>query len=241
VKSRVSRAQAVALAASTAIGAAANAATVSVSGGITVGSQGSNAVLGINQLGSMNFSGQGSGATVNGLIQFGNSFTGSQQLFTLVLTSFNFTSTNSAPVTIDVNIVQNYAVFNTSMTATGSHQLNGNTTGNRNGSVIVTSTHESTNLPVLNLTYTGAQNIGAQQGATTNVVPIDAVYTINTTYRFIIQGGTGSGSIILPDSGVDNATLVLVPLPPAAWSSIGGLATLGVVGYIRRRKLGAKA
>ena len=217
--------------------ASANAAQVNVSGGIVMPNTGTTGPLAANTNTGLVFSASGSGATVTGFVQATSTVVGDVQVLTLVLTNFDYTSSASGSVTIDVNLIQDYSISAPGSFATGSHQLNGNTTGTRNGNIVVTSMHESISLPVLNIAFFGAQNpIGAQQGQTTTVSPIDTIYTINTTYRFTIDGGTGSGSIILPDSGVDNATLVLVPLPSAAWAGMGGLALVGIGAGIRRRK-----
>ena len=74
---------------------------------------------------------------------------------------------------------------------------------------------------------------------TTSVTIIGNVYTTVSTYVFTFSGGTGTGSIILPDSGVDNTTLLLVPLPPAAYAGIGGLALAGFAAQRRRSTLRA--
>lgn len=214
----------------------AQAAQVSVTGGINVATTGSTGPLAVNSTSGITFSGSGAGATVTGLVASSNTVIGSQQTLNLRLTSFNFTSTSQSAVVIEVHILQNYTLVNPGAFATASHQLNGNSTGTRSGNIVVTSLHESTNLPVLNVGFVGATNpITAQQGQTTIVSPIDGIYTINTTYRFTIEGGAGSGTIILPDSGHDDVLLVLVPLPPAAMAGLTGLGMAGLGAAIRRR------
>lgn len=218
--------------------ACANGAQVTVAGGINVAATGTTGPLGPNATTAISFSGSSQDATVTGLAVATSTVVGDQQTLNLRLTGFNFTSTSQNRVIIDVTIIQDYSINSPGAFATGSHQLNGNSTGLRNGSILVTSVHESTNLPVLNVAFMGATNpITAQQGATTTVSPIDGIYTINTTYRFTIEGGAGSGSIILPDSGHDDVLLVLVPLPTAAWAGMGGLAMVGVGAGLRRRTL----
>ncbi len=217
------------------LAATANAAQVTVSGGVSVPTMGTTGPLSANTNTALSFTGSGAGATVAGLVQATSTVGGNVQVLTLVLTNFSFTSTSATAVVIDVTIVQDYHISDPGSFATGSHQLNGNSTGSRNGNIIVSSMHESTNLPVLNVAFIGADpNIGANQGITTTVSPIDTIYTITTTYRFTIEGGVGSGTIVLPDSGVDNATLVLVPIPQAAYAGIGGLALAGLA-VLRRR------
>jgi hypothetical protein len=211
----------------------ASAASVNVAGGAS-GSGSNTPVLGLNSITALPFTASGAGVTVNGLVQGGNSVVGDTQLFTLVLTNFNFTSTNQGTTTITVTVSQDYDIGAPGSSATGSHQYNGNTTGTRSGSISVASTHESTALPVIGENFSGTQNIGAQQGATIGVPIAGSVYSIVATYTFTINGGAGSGSIILPDSGVDNATLVLVPLPPAAYAGMGGLALAGFAAFRRR-------
>ncbi|MFO0831144.1 MAG: hypothetical protein U0637_04775 [Phycisphaerales bacterium] len=214
------------------------AAQVTVSGGITIGATGTTGPLAADSTTAITFSGSSADASVTGLVAATSTIVGSQQTLNLRLTGFTFTSTSQSNVVIEVNIIQDYVLTNQGSFSTASHQLNGNTQGTRSGNIVVTSVHESTNLPVLNVGFVGATNpITAEQGATTVVSPIDGIYRINTTYRFTIEGGSGTGSIILPDSGHDDVLLVLVPLPPAAAAGLGGLALVGVGASLRRRAL----
>jgi hypothetical protein len=123
---------------------------------------------------------------------------------------------------------------------TGSHQVNGIarfSQAGQNVNVGVASTHESTVLAPLsvNINSAGAGDQVINDGEPSVAVPSDLVYTITATYRFSITANGAVASIILPDSGVDNACFVLVPLPPAAYAGMGGLAFAGLAAVRRRR------
>ena len=68
---------------------------------------------------------------------------------------------------------------------------------------------------------------------------IGDIYRIAVQYRFTINAGGGIVSVELPQSLGDVATLVLVPLPPAGWAGLAGLALVGY-GSWRRKKLVAQ-
>ena len=224
----------VGITAALALVAGTQAAQVSVTGALATNA-GAAGTLATNSNTAINFSASAGGASVMGLVQATSTVIGDIQIMTLVLTNFNYSSNANGSITVVVS--QDYAIGAPVASATGSHQFNGNTTGTRNGNLVVNSAHEATALPQISNSFAGPANpFGAQQGATTNVGVIGNVYSILATYVFTFNGGTATGSVILPDSGVDNATLVLVPLPPAAYAGIGGLALVGLVAGIRRRK-----
>jgi hypothetical protein len=215
------------------------------------------AAAGIAQAGTITISGDYSGsfstsaATVgvnggaSGFFNFGNDFRGTvtasnilspvDQQLALTLTSFTFNATTTKNVTIVIE--QDYTIDPSSdpSCATGSHQLNGNLTLGQGGSlaVDVRSRHENTDLPTLLGNFTSSTNpLNIGQGQTTVVGVIGNVYTIRSTYNFSLTNGT----LFLPDSGVDNATFCLVPLPAASWAGMGSLGLLGAGMIIRRRR-----
>jgi hypothetical protein len=84
----------------------------------------------------------------------------------------------------------------------------------------------------------GAGTSGINRGTASVPVAVGAgVWRIATTYTFTVNAAGGTVSIFLPDSGVDNTLVALVPLPPAAFAGLGGLALVGVGAAIRRRNL----
>lgn len=227
----------------------ASAATINVTGAYNLNA-GSAAAIGVNAAGQHSFS-QGSGSDfVSGVVRFSNTSEGNgSQVFELTLTSFTFSSAAQGPVTLAIRIVQDFVIDGVALSATGSHQVNGNANFSAAGQIVtasITSTHEATELPTLQVNP-GAVGIGSGpittviargQGPTTPVAVSGGIYTIDTTYTFTLNAfGNGPVSVVLPDSGVDNATLLLVPLPPAAWAGLGGLAFVGGGAAIRRRRL----
>jgi hypothetical protein len=218
----------------------AQAAQVNVTGAHVTSATGNN-LIGVGAAAQNSFSaGSGSNA-VSGVVRFSNTFDGNAQVLELTLTSFNWTSNAQGTVTLRVDIAQDYTIADPVAFATGSHQLNGNavfTGTGQSATVVSNSTHEATVLPTLSYnSVVDGTLINAGQGPTTPVAVTGGVYTITASYLFTITANGASASIILPDSGVDNATLTLVPLPPAAWAGLGGLAFVGGASIVRRRRL----
>jgi hypothetical protein len=229
---------------------AASAGQVNVSGDLSVSRNGNFGVLGFlpgQGADSWSFNASGSGASINGLIQVTNTYdaVSNQQLITLVLTQMTFSSVSfQGTRTVTVDITQDYAVAGPVSFANASHQMNGFNTFSGAGQVATArsdSTHEGTALPTLTRTTNsvGAGNdpFNIGDGAPRTPISVSGVYSIAARYVFTITNNGGSVSINLPDSGVDNATIVLVPLPPAAFAGLGGLALVGVGATIRRRRL----
>lgn len=209
----------------------AQAAQVNVTGSLST-SGGAAGVLAMGSTTGTNFSASNATSSVSGIIAASSVLVDGNLTLELRLTGFTYTSSGDGSITVTIS--QDYDCGNPVGPATASHQFNGNTTGTRNGSVAVASTHESTALPNISANFTGAQAISAGQGATSSVPVIGNVYTIVATYVFTFSGGQGVGSIILPDSGHDDTLLVLVPLPPAAYAGMGGLALAGFAAFRRR-------
>lgn len=215
---------------------AASASSISIGGsaGLT-GAFGSGAVA-VGGSYQQPFSSSFGGSSVTGTVQasnFGNS------LF-LTLTDLDYTTTSLTPITLTVHIIQDYVLSPLAVSATASHQINGNITGTFGGARIQQSPdlHESTLLAALDtgvLTTPGAFNAGS--GAAIPVGLIGSVYTIDTTYTLTLFRGTGpSATILLPNSGVDQVSIVVAPLPPATYAGLGTLAMLGAGVAIRRRR-----
>jgi hypothetical protein len=167
--------------------------------------------------------------SVAGLVQavhFGDS------LF-LTLTDMVFSTDSATPVTLTVRIVQEYALPTNTASATASHQLNGNTAGAIGTARIVQpSMHNATVLPVLDTgAITTVGNFNAGSGAAIPVPLIGSVYTIDTTYTFTLNRGAAAGtaSIVLPNSGVDQVSLI-VPAPSVCAMMICG------AGLVTRRR-----
>jgi hypothetical protein len=218
----------------------AQAAQVNVTGAHTTSATGNNQI-GVNQAAQNSFS-AGSGSNfVTGVVRFSNTFDGTSQVLELTLTNFTWSSNSATPVTLRIDMVQDYTVAGSAVSATGSHQLNGNAVfanSTQSATVVANSTHESTALPVLSYNSgVDGNSITKGQGATTSVAISGGVYTIAASYVFTLSANGAVASIVLPDSGVNNASLTLVPLPPAAWAGLGGLAFVGGASVARRRRL----
>lgn len=224
---------------------AAQAASVSVNGAI-VTNAGANNVAAIGTAGSVNFSGSGQNSSVSGIVAWSNP---SGNTFELRLTGFTFTGTGSTNQTITIDIVQDYALDPNAISGTASHQFNGTVTfsgANQLAQGSTVSTHTAGGAPtVINNAFnplanlsSGAGTTGINRGTASLPVAVGAgIWRIATTYTFTINANGGEVSIFLPDSGVDNTLVALVPLPPAAFAGLGGLALVGVGAAIRRRNL----
>ena len=235
----------------------AQAGQVTVTGALNTGASGNFAVLSsANLADTWNFSASSGGVSVTGLIQAVNTFNTNtnEHTLSLILTNMRFTSTVQGTRTITVNITQDYSFNNAVAIANASHVLNGFadfTAAGQSISISKASTHESSNLTTLNVSraWDGVPGPNSPpgvdrdpffigDGAPRVAIPVTGVYTINTTYTFTINNsGNSPVTIELPDSGVDNVTVLLVPLPPAAWAGMGGLALVGMGAAIRRRRL----
>ncbi len=224
---------------------AAQAASVSVNGAI-VTNAGANNVANIGSAGSVNFSGSGQNSTVNGIVAWSNP---SGNTFELRLTGFTFTGTGSTNQTITISIVQDYALDAGAIAGTASHQFNGTVDFSSAGQLAqgsVVSTHTAGGAPtVINNAFNSGGGLSGGAGSSpinrgTASVPVAVaagIWRIATTYTFTVNAAGGVVTINLPDSGVDNTLVALVPLPPAAFAGMGGLALIGVGSALRRRKL----
>lgn len=219
-----------------AIGTSASAAIITVSGDFN-GSFGTSDVLPINTQSTNTLSGSLSGATFSGVVNAASFDDGCNILLTF--TQFAFTSTRNGPVTLTFTIVQDYTVPS-AFAWTGSHQFNGDanfTTAGQSASLLVTSTHETTDLPTLGQNEVapgpGAVTLNRGQGPTTVINPVDLVYRISTTYTMTLNAGaSGSVTLNLPDSGVDQASCII----PAPGAGVALLGLVGAAGARRRRR-----
>lgn len=227
------------------VAGAAQAASVSVNGAI-VTSAGSNSVAGIGTAGSVNFSGSGQNSSVTGIVAWSNP---SGNTFELRLTGFNFTGTGNTNQTITIDIVQDYALDPGAISGTAEHQFVGSVSFGSAGQLAqgsTVSTHSAGGAStVINNAFNpgGALSSGAGTSAINRgtasfpVAVASGIWRIATTYTFTVNAAGGVVSIDLPNSGVDNTLIALVPLPPAAFAGFGGLALVGVGSALRRRKL----
>lgn len=220
-------------------------AAVVTLGGDFSGTFGSSAPAAVGSFSQVGFSSTLADASVQGLVRFSNFYDSTpgfeSQGVELTLTNFTFQSTGTGPRTLSVRIVQDYVLLGSNGTpATAAHQVNGNANFSAAGqsfSLNVTSQHEATALPTL--TRSGSAfgpssiSIIAGQGPVTSVGVSPFFYTIDTTYTFTLNaGGLGLASVVLPDSGVDNAT-IRVPGP-----SVAALLAMGGLVAARRRRVG---
>ena len=142
-------------AAALALAAGSQAAQVSVTGALAT-SAGAAGTLAVNNETAIVFSASSGSASVTGTVQASSTRVGDVQVSTLVLTNFIYTSSANGSITVVVS--QDYAIGGPVSSATGSHQFNGNTTGTRNGSLVVDSLREATPLPQISNSFVGAMN-----------------------------------------------------------------------------------
>ncbi len=226
---------------------AAQAATVQVNGGGLQGPGVGPAAIGTG--GQFSFSGSGQNNSWNGIARWSNTADQNQQCLELTLTGFTFTGTGQSNETITIALVQDYVLDPGAIDGTASHQLNGSVNFSSAGQLAtgtVVSTHNAGGAPTVinngfnpgNALSSGAGVSNLQRGTASVPVQIAGnIWRIATTYTFTVNAAGGTVSINLPDSGVDNTCLALVPLPPAAFAGMGGLALVGVGSALRRRKL----
>lgn len=206
-------------------------------GGDFAGTFGNGNLIALNSAGQRTFSQNLGDASVSGTVRFSNTFFDGVQQIELTLTSFTYTSSSTQSRTLSVRIVQDYLLHGDMVSGTASHQVNGNATFSAAGQILtgsIASQHESTALPTLLVNPNGAgagsagqSNIARSQGPATPLSVSGPLYTIDTTYTFVINAFGGQTSINLPDSGVDNATLI--PTPASA-------ALLGMAGLLAARR-----
>lgn len=211
--------------------ASSNAALVTLGGDFS-GTFGNGNLIALNSAGQRTFSQSLGDASVSGTVRFSNTFFDGVQSVELTLTNFTYSSTSNSPRTLSVRIVQDYLLHGNMVSGTASHQANGNINYSAVGQVVtasIASQHESTALPTLFVNpngagagFAGVVAIARGQGPVTPLSVSGPLYTIDTTYTFVLSPFGSSVSVVLPDSGVDTATLVPTPAS-AALLVVGGL------------------
>lgn len=232
----------VAVAASSMI-ASAYGAQISMTGAHTLGTNGSAGPIGINSAGQQTFTVGSGNDSVTGTVRYSNTADSAQQCFELTLTNFVFTASGNTNKTITINVVQDFVVSGNASTipATASHQMNGFVSFAQAGQLAtgyVESTHESVALPRVEFNPNAVLSSGAGEpiisrgtGTSTNV-SISGTYRMVATYVFTLNAAGSVVSVRFPDSIVDNACLVLVPVQHVA---TGAIATLGLAFTQARR------
>ncbi|MFO0858121.1 MAG: hypothetical protein U0640_12280 [Phycisphaerales bacterium] len=202
---------------------AAHAATVQVNGGSMQGPGVGPA--GVNTSNQFSFNGASQNNNWSGVVRWSNTADQDQQCLSLTLTAFTFTGTGQANETITISLVQDYTLDPGAMGGTASNQINGDVTFSSAGQLAtgtVVSTHNAGGAPTVinngfnpgNALSSGAGVSSVQRGAASAPVQIVGnIWRIATTYTFTVNAAGGTVSIHLPDSGVDNTCLALVPLP----------------------------
>ncbi len=226
---------------------AAQAATVQVNGGSLQGP--GVGPVGTNSNGQFSFSGSAQNNSWSGIARWSSTSDLNQQCLSLTLTAFTFTGTGQSNETITIALVQDYALDPGATGGTASNQINGDVTFSSAGQLAtgtVVSTHNAGGAPSVvnngfnpgNMLSSGPGVSSIQRGAPSEPVQIAGnIWRIATTYTFTVNAAGGTVSIHLPDSGVDSTCLALVPLPPAAFAGMGGLALVGASSVLRRLKL----
>lgn len=226
-----------------------HAAQISVSGVHNVPTFGSTGPLGVGQAGQQTFSSGSGNDFVSGTVQFSNvCSTNGQQCLELRLSNFVFSASGIGDRQVTISVVQDFVVDGAVAggTATTSHAMNGFVSFGSAGQLASgyrDSIHESTQLPRISFNPNQVLSSGAGQPVisrgqgVTSQVGISGVYRMVATYVFTLNAAGSVVSVNLPDGVVDQAMLVLVPLPSAAWAGIGGLALAGIAGAVRRRRL----
>lgn len=216
----------------------ASAITIMLGGGVYSGNFGAANTLGINSLDTVHFTSSATGTTVTGDVEASNV---GGNLLLLTLTNFVFTSARSTAITLTIDICEMYNISST-IGWTGSHQFNGNvdfSAAGQSASIGSVSSHETTMLPDLLQSVTaagpGTVPISRGQGPATNVTPVTAPFMIHNIYTITLtRGSSGTVVLNLPNSGVDQASTNVIPLPSASLSGLAGL--VGLIGFKRIRR-----
>jgi hypothetical protein len=233
-----------------ALTASSMAASVNVTGSHSSSLADLSGVLGANTSGFVTFSSGSGNNRVSGRVEYANNLIGNTQRFGLALTQFSFVGNGSTTQSVTVDLVQDFRIAGSNVgTAQAGIAVQGNVVFNRAGQLVqgtIQSTHENINLPLIGFNPNGVLSSNAATsllsrgtGNPQGVQVIGDIYRIAVQYRFTINAGGGIVSVELPQSLGDVATLVLVPLPPAGWAGLAGLALVGY-GSWRRKKLVAQ-
>jgi hypothetical protein len=174
--------------------------------------------------------------------------TGTQRLHLALANPIAFSGTRS-PLLVNLNIVKDFRVageVDSATARTGTGLLAFHTGAGQSATIGHASIHEGTLLPE---SWVGEGSEGDEDGSpfagfyastmlpAPSSVGVSGLYRMNVNYNFLVNAKNG-GAIVLPASGgFDEAQLVLVPLPPAAWAGLGCLALVGGGAYLRRRRL----
>jgi len=220
----------------------ADAAQITITGVHNLPTTGSPGPLGVGQASQQSFSLGSGNDFVSGTVRFSNTASDTQQCLELTLTNFVFSASGTGNREISISVVQDFLLGGDVIGAgTASHQMNGFVNFGAAGQLATgytDSTHESTQLPrvafnpgsVLS-SGPGTPIINRGQGDTTPIT-ISGMYRMATTYVFTVNAAGSVVSVHFPDSIVDNACLVLVPVQHV---TLGALATMGFVFYRGRR------
>ncbi len=203
------------------------AAVVTGTGVHTIGPFGTTGPLQAGVGGAISFQAGSGMDSVSGTVEFTNNASSSSQSFTLRLTDFTFRSTSATPVTLQLNIVQDFALDSRAvLSARTSHQFQGSgefVSALQSGQMSKTSTHEATMLPAISsgsFFGLGFMDFFASHNQFV-VVPTDQIYRINATYTFVLRpAGAGVATIRIANTAVDSANLVLGPPPPPPCDTI---------------------
>lgn len=226
----------------------ARAAQITVSGVHNVPTFGSAGPLGVGQAGQQTFSSGSGNDFVSGTVQFSNvCSTNGQQCLELRLSNFVFSASGIGNRQVTLDIVQDFVVDGmVAGMATTSHAMNGFVSFGSAGQLATgyrDSIHESTQLPRIAFNPNQVLSSGAGQPVISrgqglsSQVAVSGVYRMVATYVFTLNAAGSVVSVHLADGAVDQAMLVLVPLPSAAWAGLGGLALASIAGVVRRRRL----
>jgi hypothetical protein len=222
-----------------------HAAQISVSGVHNMPTFGSTGPLSVGQAGQQSFSSGSGNDFVSGTVRFSNTAAQGQQCLELTLTNFVFSASGIGDRQITISVTQDFLVDgDVAGPATASHTMNGFVTFGSAGQLATgytDSLHESTQLPRITFNPNQVLSSGAGQPiinrgqGLTSSVAVSGVYRMVTTYVFTLNAAGSVVSVHFPDSIVDQACLVLVPLPSAATAGIGGLVLASIAVAVRRR------
>lgn len=220
------------------------AASVSITGSHAVSQADAVGVLANGAWGFTNFSSGSGNNRISGRVEYANAVFNGVQRMGLTLTQFNFVGDGATTRTVTINLVQDFAIAGQNTgTAFASQVVQGRVNFGAAGQLAQgtsISTHEGVNLPLVGFNPNGvlssgpiSTGISRTSGNLQGVTVIGNVYRIAVQYTFTLNAAGNVVSIDLPQSLGDVATLVLVPLPPAAWA---GMAGLGLVAIARHRR-----
>lgn len=229
----------------------AHAVQISLTGALSIPTQGSTSALALNTNQSVNF--EDSTGRFSGTVRVYNTYNAMTgvQLIGLELTSFRYYNNQSGGAeTVTLTAEQLFAVASGAGTGGTQSYQGGQFSSNMTSSgqlarVTSQSFHEGVELPRLDYNQAAAYSSGGGVTpidlGTSNAqsVTVSGNYRIRQVWTFVTDTNAACNWMAIdycePSGGY--ASLTLVPLPAASWAGLGGLAGVAIIGGVRRKRL----